>query len=558
MLSPPEARRVKCDEEKPACRRCVKGGRQCNYELPKSRRDPNQLVFVNYSSTVPAIRSVSPQSHIDPVAQRSLAFFKERAAVALGGPFSSHFWSEGLLLLAEHESSVRYALVALGCVYEDFALCGKPRVSDYALRQYGKAIQGVVDLRISQNPYAVEVALATCILFACLESLRCFYHSCLSHLAAGIRVFQDHKSITRPERASILPTESLQTIFVRLDSQLVELGGPKFGERFWLYNDADATMPETLHSMDEAMRYLELLLNRIEWFLRKCEHVATAYGTAPLTLAPLYEEKQYYRSEYQVWRGAFDRLMALPSTDTSCVDRETSILSVNLLSTTIAIILEVDILDAELDFDLCLPLFQSIVADAERFIARSASYSVSHHPPSPHTSPLNSSNDSSSGTPLANSVHQDQRHVQSPQQPTPTILPTFSMSIGCVLPLYLVASRCRHSATRHRALHLLKHCNRREGIYDAAVAASIAERLIMLEESNAKATQDASGNAATTTATDADDDLQVPEEVRVKSLNLQYNEDEEGGRAEFSMQFVGEVSNGGRDGGMAFTELIQW
>lgn len=58
----------------------------------------------------------------------------------------------------------------------------------------------------------------------------------------------------------------------------------------------------------------------------------------------------------------------------------------------------------------------------------------------------------------------------------------FSLDMSLVGPLYAVAHKYRDPSLRRRAIALLKKANRQEGIWDSAVAARVAERLVEIEE----------------------------------------------------------------------------
>jgi hypothetical protein len=60
--------------------------------------------------------------------------------------------------------------------------------------------------------------------------------------------------------------------------------------------------------------------------------------------------------------------------------------------------------------------------------------------------------------------------------------PTFSLDMEIVGPLYGVASRCRDPYIRRRAIYVLQSCARQEGMWNAALTARVAERLVKLEE----------------------------------------------------------------------------
>lgn len=59
--------------------------------------------------------------------------------------------------------------------------------------------------------------------------------------------------------------------------------------------------------------------------------------------------------------------------------------------------------------------------------------------------------------------------------------PRFSVDIGIVPAIFLVASRCRFDHVRRPALEMLFSCNLREGIWDALAVAHVAKWLRSLE-----------------------------------------------------------------------------
>jgi hypothetical protein len=63
------------------------------------------------------------------------------------------------------------------------------------------------------------------------------------------------------------------------------------------------------------------------------------------------------------------------------------------------------------------------------------------------------------------------------------IRPTFSMDLGIVAPLFVVATKCRVPTLRRQAIELLRGCSRREGMWDSELTARIAHWVMTLEES---------------------------------------------------------------------------
>jgi hypothetical protein len=61
-------------------------------------------------------------------------------------------------------------------------------------------------------------------------------------------------------------------------------------------------------------------------------------------------------------------------------------------------------------------------------------------------------------------------------------VPTFTLDMGIIGPLYEVVARCRDPFIRRRALALLKSANMHEGVWNSSLTATVAERVIQIEE----------------------------------------------------------------------------
>jgi hypothetical protein len=533
-------------------------------------RPARDLTFITYTTPEPT-NALSIQPDAGSQERRALTYFQQQVGPSLGLPFNSDFFTEHLLLLSEHDRSVRAALVALSSIYEETLNLGKSAISSYTLLHYNKAIQGVVDLHTPSNPQAVETALTACILFACLESLRGFHHSCLTHWSSGLKVLQEHQIRAPMDYRGVIPMALFQILYARAESQLLEIGGSQFESNVHLFEDVEVAIPESFETLKDAMLSLELLYNRIERFMATCEQVTTAHGTTQRFVAPLYEIQSIFRQQHRQWSLAFSHIPLPGSSNAAQSDTETAHLAVKLLNHVVKVFLYVDVLDPELDFDFCLPVFQQIVADSEAFL------SLETEQPQP------------------SQVPSDQNR-SIPSLPPRYAKFSYTLSPGVVLPLYFTAARCRHSPTRRRALELLQSCRRREGLWDSALAAAVVERIIMMEGENDISTmassaedvgEDTVGNGERAGANNSHRTSQP----RVRTVKVDWADGEGVSTAEFSLQAGGlqEVGAGGagrreveagreagddgsvrivqrsrpeehewkRFGGLAFTELVR-
>ncbi|KAM3066651.1 hypothetical protein ACMFMG_002363 [Clarireedia jacksonii] len=163
-------RRVKCDETRPQCTKCVRSGRTCtgypaynprnkspNLTVPILPRPPESHFGASAGTSLSAtkkptssiivptakraVRSLWPSQTTSPVASfpidlsfisRSPAFglgfntnegqyfqvFRTHTASELSGFFDSEFWTRSVLQESHSEASIRHAVVALGALYK--------------------------------------------------------------------------------------------------------------------------------------------------------------------------------------------------------------------------------------------------------------------------------------------------------------------------------------------------------------------------------------------------------------------------------------------------------
>lgn len=137
----------------------------------------------------------------------------------------------------------------------------------------------------------------------------------------------------------------------------------------------------------------------------------------------------------------------------------------------------------------------------------------------------------------------------------PTVLkPTFSLSLGLVVPLYIIVTRCRDPTIRRRALHLLYTCNRKEGIWDSRLAARVAQRIVEVEEAGAVPLPGHVSSAGTDTVVVISAD-QIPEHARIRELETSFLPDRKG-----RIRYMKSTGAGypKPDPSEYYEELLQW
>ncbi|KAF2474349.1 uncharacterized protein BDR25DRAFT_215713, partial [Lindgomyces ingoldianus] len=122
-------RRIKCDEKKPSCQRCVSTGRKCDGYNPPKEPTPRKTKRLKKSAVVPVpakqalsalvttyIPSVDIQASVDE--RRSFHYFRSRNLSSMPGNFEPYFWNIILLQFSHAFPTVQQSLIALSAIYE--------------------------------------------------------------------------------------------------------------------------------------------------------------------------------------------------------------------------------------------------------------------------------------------------------------------------------------------------------------------------------------------------------------------------------------------------------
>ncbi|RMZ89631.1 hypothetical protein DV736_g3130, partial [Chaetothyriales sp. CBS 134916] len=457
-----------------------------------------QLTIVSYVPTADGSLSAQPATALRE--QRALAFFQHETAPEFSGLFSRELWSRFMLLVAHHQSSVKHALVALGTLHERFATTGDTShqglTSEYALQHYNKAINGVIAIRDTKREDAAEIALVSCILFSCLESLRGYFQSAITHLLSGIRIMHDlQKSSVSGGHHAYIPQAIIRALFLQMDSQIMNIAGYNVAAGIPLASEVELCLPVCYASPDDAMADLIIIYNLATHLLYQAEMVVRDHGAGYPILDELKQQRARYHQNRIRWQEAFQTMLLNNATGLHPRDPRCMILDVH--NNALGIILSVDFVDPETDFDQFADVF-----GAPRGPAR--------------------------------------------------ITPSFSLTMGVVSILWLAAARCRSPPIRYKALSLLKSCNRREGMWDSRIAAEIAEKLVAIEEAaNMQQQQQPSGDG------DGDDIAVQDDIMRVKTVKVRFGP-ESTGAASYSFMNSIEAYERDQRGVQVFNELMTW
>ncbi|PQE24849.1 putative UPC2 Regulatory involved in control of sterol uptake protein [Rutstroemia sp. NJR-2017a BVV2] len=506
-----KVRHVKCDEGRPGCRKCAQTGRKCDgyahctpstaskSSANSSTPSPRSFKDVRYQLVQSVPDFLSPSLFTSEQERYSFHFFHTITAPQLEGCFRSGFWSRSVLQASHREASVRYAAIALGAMHERFGLEDgfiasveeDTEENSFALRQYVKAINCLVQPSMCvagrHTRRSANVALMTCVLFICFETLRGHHDAALAHIDGGIRILSEMQTTqdgtTGPsnipaDSSSIesIPVSTFRMIFSRVDIQASVLTSRARIIDGHESSPHPSPIPDTFNSLEEARESLESVWTCSARNLLSC----SMYNGVPLPLTTNSETATLVSTRLEFWNTSFE-LYLRTTYGKRGLEKAKAIdkMAINVLR------------------------IQSLVTEVLFSASR-----ATQQPDETSWDVFRFEYDAI--TNWAAEILYATSETQGERTPS-----TFTLDNGIIQPLFFVATKCRYRRTRSRAIALLKNANRQEGLWSSALTARVAERVRDIEEYGL-----------------AEEQELVPDTNRVQSLNMRFEfEGPEGRRA---------------------------
>jgi hypothetical protein len=490
---------VKCDETKPSCIKCTSTGRKCDgYVMvqPKAKSaaakskskqyelmEPSRLAALSRrpfginGRIFPNICSTGSDQE-----RRGLSYFRTRTISVLSGYFESDFWNSLVFNASEFDIVIRHAVVSISSLHECFEMNGPLRTvqgtahQQFALQQYDKAVTGMVQKLSSRDEGGTSTTVIACVLFVFAELMQDNHLTAMSHLKNGIQILNDYRggdfsfrSTKRVKSKTSFAVEQLSQIFVRVLIQSIFLGAPYYIAPVMPVVD-DINDLSSFGSVEEAQWALDCQFISIYPLLLECSKPGLGVELSHLEVQQLYHAKNLQR-----WHNTFIAFIRQyrPSF-TPKVTTGTTLLQIHYLALKTVLGTALDASDISYarhtsSFVRIISLSESVLSSALLPASSSMSSNSTSSPKS----------DSSTGsTDKINSI------TTLPPIPDSNLstLPAFTFDLGLTAPLFHTAVRCRHSPTRHRALALLRLVPHREGIWESAMALSMASHIVKIEE----------------------------------------------------------------------------
>ncbi|KAF3769377.1 hypothetical protein M406DRAFT_337600 [Cryphonectria parasitica EP155] len=427
-------RRVKCDEQKPLCRRCVQAGRLCGGYKHGSKSS---------SALQPALKigviADSDTERLSYLAAHVLSLDNNSRPLQEDGA-----WGHIFLQLSNQVECVKAAAAAFGAAYESSLNNSNVKAPRSAWRYYGSALARLQSDFNNETAGPESLALASIIL-ACVEILSQYEQNAFVHFLGAVQILtKTYQRRQRAPSAGILRTikdelfkldvligsyaMSQTPIFMHLESQEETAGDYALREPKLAINAAMLCLHRSYQFIESAARLRYTYPSWKEHDPIMCKGQSDAVTQCRLVLDGLVALATRLQSTYS-------------STTSTRRDSETlaEIYSIRTqLTATIIFILCIH-KPFQTAYDEHQDLFRSIVSDA----AASARL---------------------------------RRRTNS------SAFKRFSMRPGIISSLFIVSEKCRDPSLRGLATTMLKEQGR-EGPTDGQIMAAIGARLAALETS---------------------------------------------------------------------------
>ncbi|CAG7917990.1 unnamed protein product [Penicillium olsonii] len=463
-----KARRVKCDESRPACRRCVSTGRVCNGYGIWGGGDNKSPVQCSQALSIHRTPVPETQRGLTSDELMSFDWFRVKTTKKLAGLFTSDFWETLVFQASVQEPAVRHAVVALSAAHRsDFshgpsAIAARgPNAEQFMLQNYNKAISYLRSASTSENTPDIRVILITCMIFVTLEYLRGHYTSGSSHLQYGIQLLSElspHRSdsktlpqmsLNHTTQATDFAHNALIASYAQLTIQSAMFGIFPSHMCVTTHDQRICAHPYNFKSIIEARQPLDDLLHKVKC-LKEDFHAAIETGSIIDHTAALATQASIQQDLF-AWRQAYDRLVASLQPIMNLRDIAGSII-IRVYYEMASVMAGVSLSETEMAFDAYTDNFSAIIAGFHELSRVWSLLNVQ----TPDLKPdMESGNFHDCG---------------------------FTIESGYIPPVYYTAMKCRIPQLRRQAIHALRLMPRREGIWNGILLADVLDEVVGIEE----------------------------------------------------------------------------
>ncbi|CZR63601.1 uncharacterized protein PAC_13498 [Phialocephala subalpina] len=462
-------RRLKCDETRPHCQRCIKFGVECDGYPPVLKRKsprkreapPHPAQQAQQATKVPSLgpTSLEKSPFANAEEHRYFDLFCARTGYEIFPAFDSGSTRLRLLEFCGFNPAIRHATVALGALdktselvqdFEKLSLTSAEREAaanehhQNALQQYAKAVKYMTADAAEKHP-DMRTMLLTCLLTLAFESWTGNLDLAVKQVHAGIRLIQEWKAKykgqeeKKPPRLSPAPDlveDDLIQIFCRLAVQnafFADEHSPELHSILGMEGSRYCrTMPDEFSSIYEASNYYNGLIRRGVYFLTA--HPGDLLKDPEICRWAIKEQEEI---QADVWR--FNKAFESVAKKIDCIWQRHYALFIQLSLSIGYIAVSTRLSTDEMIHDDYNPVYKRVVFLAESVL----------------------------------------KEMPSRNKKRPT---NFCFDTRVIVPLWMAGLKCRERSIRRAAINLLLSWPRREGIWDSVFAGRVLQWVMKVEE----------------------------------------------------------------------------
>ncbi|KAF2734374.1 hypothetical protein EJ04DRAFT_466909 [Polyplosphaeria fusca] len=198
-------RKVKCDENKPFCQKCVGTGRTCDGYDSLFRFCTSQSISNALSSSIKSSAGLQPirpaSSQITPQDIDLLNRYFSTKTI-FGVRLGCDEEAQQALQSSLTDPLIRHAILSLKTLRENFETSGdtvgpiaqQTPSKHYGLQQYCMALGGLASNLSSLGPNGLNSALVCCQIFISIEQVRGNYAAMAQHIVQGLKIMHEYRA----------------------------------------------------------------------------------------------------------------------------------------------------------------------------------------------------------------------------------------------------------------------------------------------------------------------------------------------------------------------------
>jgi hypothetical protein len=490
-----------------------------SHAVAASYRNPSFLVVPQCVAPIEITRSPSRSLSPDPKERRSFEYFQTRTLPMWTEFFDSDLWSRTVLQLIHDQPAIKHGILALSIMherYESVVSISTSDSQDFAFTQYMLAVKYSNELlkAYQKGDASLEMVLIACVIFTSYENLAGNYKIAGMHLRNGLRILatESQEDQRRSEIANSLYRFDLEAM--------------TFSDNASRY-DFELDLPPACPQVQDRYTRNDVARDDLVGIIRCMMWiggVAEGNPDAPqhAEWLRIVRESSNAIKQWEVVFAEYQRNMTAQDLAKPRLYAGNTLLKMGAITIRIMMGAEAGI-KSEMAWDPFLDDFKTIVDLAEtipvlRPSPTKSSAGQGHRPLRPRPSSASPMHTPTARAPSTSVFSQISTSPPSPlQQQQPShFSPSFELSP--IVPLFIVACRCRDPLTRRRAIVLLLSYRRREGVWDSYGAGMVSLQC-MLKEENIEVDQTLDfENQAVHMRGKANSCQDIPEAARVRDI----------------------------------------